>query len=678
MTCAKRDHITSHLRVHTPLKPHSCEACGKLFKRPQDLKKHERIHAEQHNQARHPKYPIAHNPAFMPPQFGMEPSSAAAAAAANAVAAAHHGQGYPMYHSYSGGSNVYPALPGQRDLAYGPHGYRPAYPQTPGIAAEASSSTSLSPMSSHLGTPGTSSSPASHLSYANKPVLERGYLNMQPDRPKTNDDPNSYSYLSQGSSLSGTKRSHEATATFFEDVRRKRMAPTYDNAMAMRIENSFAQGIDDASLHAILSSFDTSSMSSQQQARSTVTLPEALKQTDLAELNAFLLQVGANATRGGESDASNNNNLHQQPFDFHAALAAAGLDSIAGFEDVRPELQNGAQDQDSWSHRPIAHLPHRAASSSSTTPVPPHHSGASNPVSFDSMRVPRNQSYAPQLGAKQMSNPVYRHVEPLMRATPAERSTSVPGALEHKETTDQEMRDTASSPSSRSASPASSSGSLNVYPRMPRADAARRSASTVVASDASSRSESRASSVASPREQPESCSESISDSRPKSLYPDLSRAKSPAQNMEGIERDVAALDVASPSSSGDADTPISVEVRQNHARAIIELLKALNFPSTKKLGTPPYANADNRLAPLRTDLDIDASRSTPRPLSRRGSDAQMSDQDDRLSDAQTPRLGPTRTLPHIRDLLNDINVPPKRESHEVRGAGGLRIMDIDL
>lgn len=25
VSCAKRDHITSHLRVHTPLKPHNCE-----------------------------------------------------------------------------------------------------------------------------------------------------------------------------------------------------------------------------------------------------------------------------------------------------------------------------------------------------------------------------------------------------------------------------------------------------------------------------------------------------------------------------------------------------------------------------------------------------------------------------------------------------------------------------
>ena len=42
----KRDHITSHIRVHVPLKPHKCDFCGKSFKRPQDLKKHVKTHAD--------------------------------------------------------------------------------------------------------------------------------------------------------------------------------------------------------------------------------------------------------------------------------------------------------------------------------------------------------------------------------------------------------------------------------------------------------------------------------------------------------------------------------------------------------------------------------------------------------------------------------------------------------
>jgi uncharacterized Zn-finger protein len=46
-TTVKRDHITSHIRVHIPLKPHKCDFCQKAFKRPQDLKKHVKTHAEE-------------------------------------------------------------------------------------------------------------------------------------------------------------------------------------------------------------------------------------------------------------------------------------------------------------------------------------------------------------------------------------------------------------------------------------------------------------------------------------------------------------------------------------------------------------------------------------------------------------------------------------------------------
>ncbi|KAK3825857.1 MAG: hypothetical protein J3Q66DRAFT_309326, partial [Benniella sp.] len=46
-TFGKRDHITSHVRVHVDLKPYGCIVCNKVFKRPQDLKKHEKIHTDE-------------------------------------------------------------------------------------------------------------------------------------------------------------------------------------------------------------------------------------------------------------------------------------------------------------------------------------------------------------------------------------------------------------------------------------------------------------------------------------------------------------------------------------------------------------------------------------------------------------------------------------------------------
>jgi hypothetical protein len=51
--------------VHTPLKPHVCDICNKTFKRPQDLKKHEKIHTQEHHvQHKHSKAITVTDPTF--------------------------------------------------------------------------------------------------------------------------------------------------------------------------------------------------------------------------------------------------------------------------------------------------------------------------------------------------------------------------------------------------------------------------------------------------------------------------------------------------------------------------------------------------------------------------------------------------------------------------------------
>ncbi|KAF7588174.1 hypothetical protein BBP40_006111 [Aspergillus hancockii] len=99
-TTVKRDHITSHIRVHVPLKPHKCDFCGKAFKRPQDLKKHVKTHADDSVLVRSPE-PGARNPDLM---FGANPAKGYATAthyfepALNPVPSQGYAHGAPQYY----------------------------------------------------------------------------------------------------------------------------------------------------------------------------------------------------------------------------------------------------------------------------------------------------------------------------------------------------------------------------------------------------------------------------------------------------------------------------------------------------------------------------------------------------------------------------------------------------
>ncbi|KAI3281829.1 hypothetical protein DTO002I6_9666 [Penicillium roqueforti] len=64
-TTVKRNHITSHILVHIPLKPHKCDFCGRAFKRPQDRKKHVQTHADN-SDIRSPESGIKHFDKMIP------------------------------------------------------------------------------------------------------------------------------------------------------------------------------------------------------------------------------------------------------------------------------------------------------------------------------------------------------------------------------------------------------------------------------------------------------------------------------------------------------------------------------------------------------------------------------------------------------------------------------------
>ncbi|KAI2792734.1 pH-response transcription factor pacC [Penicillium oxalicum] len=130
-TTVKRDHITSHIRVHVPLKPHKCDFCGKAFKRPQDLKKHVKTHADD-SEIRSPEPSMKHHHHHPDMMFPQNPKGYAAAthyfegpmSGVSSAAYAHGGPQYytahppppaPNPHSYG---NVYYALSHDSAQAY--------------------------------------------------------------------------------------------------------------------------------------------------------------------------------------------------------------------------------------------------------------------------------------------------------------------------------------------------------------------------------------------------------------------------------------------------------------------------------------------------------------------------------------------------------------------------------
>ncbi|KAJ7361507.1 hypothetical protein DFH08DRAFT_952061 [Mycena albidolilacea] len=179
-TCAKRDHITSHLRVHTPLKPHVCEICKKSFKRPQDLKKHEKIHTEEHHaQHKHSKAITVADPAFASRVRGDSTSASKP----------------PPSKSPSNGSSG--PRPQSRSSSASDGSY-PNFPPTP--------------------SPDFSPPPMHHSGHSPTDDMFPGNHSWDP-------------------TTTGSKRGHDyGVEDFFTDMKKRRLSPSYDPRMADRLD----------------------------------------------------------------------------------------------------------------------------------------------------------------------------------------------------------------------------------------------------------------------------------------------------------------------------------------------------------------------------------------------------------------------------------------------------------
>lgn len=239
-TCTKRDHITSHLRVHTALKPHVCDICKKTFKRPQDLKKHEKIHTEE-----------------------------------------HHAQ-----HRHSKAVTVPDTLSRNRRESVDDHNSR------------FSSRSKLQP--GHF-------TDASHFGPLPTPSPEVTHLHTQLPSWETRPDASS-------TPPTGIKRSHDyavAVEDFFQDVKKRRVSPSYNSHMAERLTSlAYANSNVNASFNPRSVSLDIRS-------------PE-----ELAAVNHFLLTLGRDVVSAPESRISSNTQAYNY-FDYEQ-LSHLGLTGMPG------------------------------------------------------------------------------------------------------------------------------------------------------------------------------------------------------------------------------------------------------------------------------------------------------------------------------------------------------------
>ncbi|TBU49317.1 hypothetical protein BD309DRAFT_986623 [Dichomitus squalens] len=322
-TCAKRDHITSHLRVHTPLKPHVCDICKKPFKRPQDLKKHEKIHTEEHHaQHKHSKAITVSDP------------------------------------TYSS------RVRGEGDK---PHSIAPPAGQHHGSAARAkSSSVPLSDSSSGADF-GVLPTPSPELDYAREVAAAHGRNHMyrvQSQLPTW--EVLAEDVQNRSAPVSGSKRSYDYTVDeFFADVKKRRVTPAYDPHMAARLSNlAYQQSLSSATSGGPPPTSMSQGPSFPPRSVSfDIRTPE-----ELAAVNEFLITLGRDVAgaaahpRHQHSHSVPHANIDEASFFDPANLAQLGLAGMPGMPSA-PGPGSGASYHGDSGFIPINEFSHHGPSS---------------------------------------------------------------------------------------------------------------------------------------------------------------------------------------------------------------------------------------------------------------------------------------------------------------------------
>ncbi|KAI5804568.1 hypothetical protein EDC01DRAFT_426034 [Geopyxis carbonaria] len=258
-TTVKRDHITSHIRVHVPLKPHKCEFCGKAFKRPQDLKKHVKTHADDSVLLRSPEPDgtgrrqsgAAVSNSFFTETVSLEYEDSCKLWQGNQLhqyttSAAMQPLAATAAQAYYGLGTYYPNNTGQNQVYY--------YQQHPQAAGQEAIAQAASAAAAH----------------------------------------------------NEKKRSFDGVDQFFEDAKRHKLQPVYDGAMAQRLSalqfvpSTTGEGVDFNGHTTTVTAPPTTS------AGQPFTLPSLRTKQDLIDADNFLTQLSANVYE--------NSNGQQFPF----------------------------------------------------------------------------------------------------------------------------------------------------------------------------------------------------------------------------------------------------------------------------------------------------------------------------------------------------------------------------